>query len=289
MKISVKKHFLLFSSICVLLLSGCQNLGKEVDFGDVQLFYKDGATKENAEKLGEYLVKSDFWQGHEGKFSVQLLKNGEIYQVNFPVKEGLAHDIKYVVKVSAFASTLSEQVFNDAKVEIHLCDNRMETKNTVGMDHENEMKTYTHNNYSIKYPVDWTLTQQEGFEFLLESPIVYNYVHYNSFTLNIVDLATLDVTTIEGLSQKLVDIATNAHDGSVREVIQKTTGKKNGLEFAKVVYNIEQDDDTTRVTGVLYKAGRKCYLLTARAGQETLNRNSYQKTESNMFNSFEIQ
>ncbi|MDR3682077.1 MAG: hypothetical protein P4L41_19050 [Flavipsychrobacter sp.] len=289
MNISINKRFLLLYSLCVVALTGCQNFGKEVDFGDINLFYKEGATKENAEKLGEYLVKSNFWQDHDGKFVVQLLKNGELYQVNFPVKDSFAHDWKYVAKVSAFASVLSDQVFNNAKVEIHLCDTRMNTKSVVGMNHQTEMKTYQHNNYSIKYPIDWTLNiQKKEFEFALQSPIVYNYVNYNMITLKIVDLAPLHVTSIGQLLQMLAAEATTTSDGSPRQIIQKTTGNKNGLDFAKIVYIMVEDSASIRVTGLIYKVGDMGYMLSAYAGQETLNKYGYENTETAIFNSFEV-
>jgi hypothetical protein len=113
-----------------------ENYGKEKVFDGVELFHTQAVTDAEADSLGNYLVTSKFADGNEK--TVQLAKPGSIYQFRFVVKEGLDKDQNFLNNVKSFAAELSKNVFQNAPVEVHLCDNDLTTIAVVPMDNSNK-------------------------------------------------------------------------------------------------------------------------------------------------------
>jgi hypothetical protein len=107
------------------MLSACNNLGDEKTYNGVELYHTKSVTDAEASKLGNYLVTSQFADGKDK--TVQLTKSGDVYQFNFVVKNGVEKDTSIVKNTKLFASILSAQVFNGAKVEVHMCDEYMKS------------------------------------------------------------------------------------------------------------------------------------------------------------------
>lgn len=120
---------------CLLaILLGCNSYGTKLEYNGSELYYTKNVTEAEAKKLGDYLVSIKAFEGD--KKSVQLDKSGDTYQVRIPLKKGL--DIKDVDEnslagLSALAAGVSKEVFNGAKVEIHLCDDHFKTLKVVEM------------------------------------------------------------------------------------------------------------------------------------------------------------
>jgi hypothetical protein len=109
--------------------AGCNNYGKELKFKNVQLFYQGAATEAEAKKLGEFLNEIDYNRG--GDCSVQLDKTGDTYQIRLVIKDGtqITDDMRTAYKVIATAA--SGKVFNNAPVEIHVCDTQFKILETI--------------------------------------------------------------------------------------------------------------------------------------------------------------
>jgi hypothetical protein len=103
--------------------------GKEKNFKGVQLFFTDSVTEDEAVALGEYLVEQEFANGEEK--TVQLNKTGKAYQFRMVVKKGAEKNSENIRMFKVFAAELSENVFKGEPVEIHICDNRLETIQVV--------------------------------------------------------------------------------------------------------------------------------------------------------------
>ena len=76
----MKKFFSIL--LALIVIAGCGNFGKKVSKDYLEIYYKDGITKEQAEKALEYFYPK--WQdkGEETKRkSIQLAKNGDT--INF--------------------------------------------------------------------------------------------------------------------------------------------------------------------------------------------------------------
>jgi hypothetical protein len=94
--------------------------GVKLIFNAGELYYTQPVTRSEAEKLGQYLVKAKFFDG-TGK-TVQVKKSGQTYQFRYVVIGGYDQNEEYIDGVKQFSAELSEGVFHNAPVEIHLCD-----------------------------------------------------------------------------------------------------------------------------------------------------------------------
>ncbi|MCC6550325.1 MAG: hypothetical protein IT279_09680 [Ignavibacteriaceae bacterium] len=109
----------------MFLLVGCSNRGSEKTFNGVQLYYTSDVTEAQADALGDYLIKSEFANG-EPK-TVQLAKQGNTYEFRMVVKKGIENDAEYAEIFKIFAKDISDNVFNGSQVDLHACDDNLET------------------------------------------------------------------------------------------------------------------------------------------------------------------
>ncbi len=58
----MKKAF--YTIILLLLAVACSNYGEKLEFNEGQLYYTENVSSEDAQKLGEYLVKVGFFDGN---------------------------------------------------------------------------------------------------------------------------------------------------------------------------------------------------------------------------------
>lgn len=129
------KKSILLTMVCCLLtgsMLGCSSKGTKLEYNGSELYYTKNVTEAEAKKLGDFLVKGEFFGDNKG--TVQLDKSGETYQFRIVVREGLDKDEKYLAVVPSFANELSKNVFNGSKVEIHLCDSQLTTLRVVTMN-----------------------------------------------------------------------------------------------------------------------------------------------------------
>jgi hypothetical protein len=134
MKPLCQRPSILLLVFCVgLLLPGCgAGLGKKLTFNAGELYYTGNVTEDQAKKLGDYLVKEGFFDGN--RKTVQLDKNGDVLQFRFVVKESFREDEKFLKTIGLFSHTLSKDVFDGAKVEVHVCDEHMKTLKVLSHD-----------------------------------------------------------------------------------------------------------------------------------------------------------
>lgn len=129
-RIGSRLALVLAAVFSMLMLSGCgQGYGKLLEFNKGQLYYTPNVTAAEADKLGQYLVSCSFFDGNEK--SVQLNKSGDTYEFRMVVKKGMQEDADYVALCKQMCAELSSEVFSGAKVDIHLCDERLETLRVV--------------------------------------------------------------------------------------------------------------------------------------------------------------
>jgi hypothetical protein len=108
-----------------------------VDFGSIkvinalQLYHTKNITPAETDSLGNYLVTQKFANGIPK--TAQITKSGNTYQFRFVIKEGMDKDTAYLQNVKIFAGQLSQNVFKGAPVEIHMCDDYLNTLKAVPM------------------------------------------------------------------------------------------------------------------------------------------------------------
>ncbi len=109
-------------------VSGC-GYGPKVENANIEVYYKDGATKAEAERLAAYLTK--LWAGPGDRRSVQLTKKGDSYQFRMVVKKEFQNNNEALQDLAFDAARVSRDVFAGAPVELHACDERLNTIKVV--------------------------------------------------------------------------------------------------------------------------------------------------------------
>lgn len=111
-------------------LSSCTNYGTKLKFKKGELYYTKNATKEEAEKLGNYLVAQNFFTDDHA-ITVQLDRAGDTTLFRFVVKDEFISKDDYAAQAASFCNSLSKDVFNNKPVIIHFCDDHLKTKKIV--------------------------------------------------------------------------------------------------------------------------------------------------------------
>jgi len=119
----------------ILFIGGCterssSKQGGKLEYNDSELFYTPDVTKEKAQKLGEYLLETGFFQG-ENPATVQLAKEGNVYQFRMVVRDDQGEDEEFLRAAGLFAAHLSKNVFDNEIVETHICDGELNTLQVV--------------------------------------------------------------------------------------------------------------------------------------------------------------
>ncbi|MFD3407587.1 hypothetical protein SKC37_02870 [Aquirufa sp. HETE-83D] len=129
----MKKLITILASILFtsLTLVSCDSGDKEKNFNGVQLFYTSAVTEAEADSLGSFLISSEFADG--GEKTVQLNKSGTTYEFRMVVKKGIEQDQEYTELGKALASEISAGVFNGQQVDVHYCDENLNTLRVLPM------------------------------------------------------------------------------------------------------------------------------------------------------------
>lgn len=129
MKISA----LFILSFLVFFTVGCTGYGPKKVFGNIDIYYTSAVTTSEVDALGDYFIKSGFDKNGQHK-TTKLNKSGNTYELSMVVKKGLEQDQEYIDILKKYAAYISHYVFNDATVEIHACDNHLNTLRVVLME-----------------------------------------------------------------------------------------------------------------------------------------------------------
>ena len=105
--------------------------GKKLEFNKGELYYTSNVTEEEAKKLGNFLVKEEFFNGD--KKSVQLDKANGTYEFRMVTQKGKENDPQMADLAKAFAQQMSKDLFGGAETVVHLCDENLKTLKVVTM------------------------------------------------------------------------------------------------------------------------------------------------------------
>jgi hypothetical protein len=157
----MKKIITLLAAIALLV--SCANYGKKKVFNGTEVYYKDGVTEAQADKLGESLVTSGFADG-AGK-SVQFLKDGENYIFKMVIKDDFLNDKSMESVFNVFPKELSD--YMDLPVDLHLCDDSFTTLRVHKL--ADAIQTIMAKATEVRYTKNVTLAEAEKLrDFLIE-------------------------------------------------------------------------------------------------------------------------
>jgi len=104
--------------------------GGDMQVLGTQLLYTSNVTVNEAEKLAEFLVESNFAK-EENENTIQLDKDGNKYLFRMVVKVGIEDDPEMVEVFKEYAAHISNFVFDKKPVDFHICDNQLQTRMVV--------------------------------------------------------------------------------------------------------------------------------------------------------------
>ena len=119
------KNILLFTLISFFL--SCTSYGKKLQYQKTEIYYTDKVDKNDAEKLGDFLIRSEFADGNEK--SIQLSKNEDSgnYEFRMVTTKEASESEMYESIFKMYAKQISDSVFNKKPVDFHICDNAFKT------------------------------------------------------------------------------------------------------------------------------------------------------------------
>ena len=117
------------SFLLVTIFIGCGDHGTLLEFNGGELYYTSVVSEREAYRLGEFLVDSEFFDG-ELK-TVQIDKTGNTYEFKMVIKKGIDKDEEFIQIAKIFSNKLSENVFDGYDVDIHMCDEYLNTIRVV--------------------------------------------------------------------------------------------------------------------------------------------------------------
>ena len=100
-----------------------------IKINKLEVYYTNAITNSEALALANYLAKVNY--GTETGATVQLNKELGIYQCRMVILPSFINDPKYIKTMQDATIELSNNVFNGTPVDIHLCDDQMNTKRII--------------------------------------------------------------------------------------------------------------------------------------------------------------
>ncbi len=109
--------------LVIALTTSCSNFGKKKVYNGTEVYYKDGITETQVEKLGESLIESGFATGDTK--SVQFVKEGNTYVFKMVIKEEFLNDASLESSFKQMPRELSN--YMKLPIDFHVCDNQFKT------------------------------------------------------------------------------------------------------------------------------------------------------------------
>lgn len=94
-------------------------------FNAGELYYEKNITEDQVDKLGNFLIKEKFFDGV--RKTIYFDKKDDVYILKVVVKTGIEQDFRYIIMLEEFAKQLSHVVLNGARLDLHLCDEKLKT------------------------------------------------------------------------------------------------------------------------------------------------------------------
>ncbi len=129
----ISKILLVLTSV---LLLACSGYGEKLQYQKTEVYYTDKVEKVDAEKLGDFLVRSEFANGTEK--SIQLTKDEKTnnYTFRMVTTKEASESKSYETIFKMYAKQISDSVFNKQPVDFHICDNTFKTLKVISFEKE---------------------------------------------------------------------------------------------------------------------------------------------------------
>jgi hypothetical protein len=108
---------------------GCGGYGTRLTFNGGEVYYTNAVSKAEAEKLGNVLVREQFFDATPK--TVQLDRDGDTYLFRMVIKPGADTDPQFEAAAKQMRTELSQMVFDNKPVVLHLCDENLKTLRVI--------------------------------------------------------------------------------------------------------------------------------------------------------------
>lgn len=132
----MKKTSKLIFILTTCLFLACSGYGEKLQYQKTELYYTDKVKKEVAEKLGEFLVKTEFANGNEKSIQLSKNENSGNYEFRMVTTKEAAESDTYKSIFKIYAKQISDSVFNKQAVDFHVCDNTFTTLKVIPFETE---------------------------------------------------------------------------------------------------------------------------------------------------------
>lgn len=114
--------------VVAILFSSCNNYGDKVSKGHIEVYYKEGISKEIAQRTADLLYESDIAANNNTKEikSMQLLKKADTVFFRMVINQQRAAALDDEVFYT-LANYLSDSLYNHSPVNVDLTDNKFKT------------------------------------------------------------------------------------------------------------------------------------------------------------------
>jgi|GEM_PF-4658452 len=257
----MKNLSLIFVCFAFILLTSCNPYGQKINYDQLEIYYKDGVTREEASKAGDYIIAEKLVPNLNEKRSFQITKKDGRFIFKMVIKPELTSNAEFMQLASQATESLSKDVFNGADVDIELCEAPFKTFEVVKMS---DWRTFTNQSYEIRYPSSWSFTENISgtTKFTL-----HNNETYNGKQKAIIELITINIndpsTTIDHYTQVLENDVKDPSQIVNGKIIQSVADTANGRAYRKMVVTgtIKDVNIPQRMEQYYWVVDDKFYLL----------------------------
>ncbi len=129
----MKKFLFLGLVALTALVASCTDYGDKVEKGKTEVYYKDGATEEEAQALMDLLFEQKYFN-EDKENSVQILKDGDTYHVNFVVKEDFWDKEDVIQGFKFMGRLIQSEVLDGADLIVNLCNDKLESQKEIKIE-----------------------------------------------------------------------------------------------------------------------------------------------------------
>ncbi|MBK6936441.1 MAG: hypothetical protein IPH18_05820 [Chitinophagaceae bacterium] len=127
------KQFLALLLSALIIFTSCTNYGKKAKSGNIEVYYKDGVTKEEAQKTADLFLQALQSSNPDDKTtkSFQLSKTGDTALLKMVVADKEKMNAVGDVAFYAIAGLVSDSIYNGKPVNISLTNNKFKPFKTL--------------------------------------------------------------------------------------------------------------------------------------------------------------
>ena len=134
----MKTRIAIFLILFAVLIISCNSYGTKLEYQKTEVYFTDKVDKKDAEKLGDFLVRSEFADGNEKSVQLTLDETNGNYIFRMVTSKEASEKDYYETVFRNFAKQLSDSVFDQKPVDFHVCDNTFTTIKIISFENGTE-------------------------------------------------------------------------------------------------------------------------------------------------------